>query len=469
LSFTKILCIFYFDFQRVKNNLIKVKQMDLDKNFIPEDSYDFIVIGGGPAGSVFSTLVAKEGYNVLVLEASKFPRFAVGEIIAPTAIWRIWNRMGITKEMLDPLFAKKWGANWITPKGEYLSFDQDVFPDDEVCHAHVYQLDRAVYDEFLLNHARANDVVALEEAKVENLLYDEDGRMNGVVFNRHGRSFEVRSKLVIDASGRANFIPKKLDLRMEIEELHSFSCFAHWEGCERDKGKRAGDISLLFTEDNLWYWWAPLKSPKASIGIVADRNVHWEEYSKDPEAFYMKWVANNPILQERIKNAKRITDFKYAEKAKKNGAKDPSLLTDFHTKSSQSVGNGWVLVGDTLGFVDPVFSLGLHIIHSGGAFLADAAIKGMKENNLSQEFLEKEYYQKYEDEFTDVLAIIQQWAENYYNPRFTNTFLRWGNKYSRIKDIYTRTIIGFEKDAIEQFVNLFPGIGSYETQKAEAS
>lgn len=441
--------------------------MDFDKNFIPDNHYDFIVIGGGPAGTVFSTLVAQEGHKVLVLEGSKFPRFAVGEIIAPTALWRIWDRMGISKKMLDSRFIKKWGAGWITPNGTQFDFHQDVFPEDDRCHAHVYQLDRSVYDNFLLNHSRKNGVVALEQARVEDLHYDDEGRMNGVSFTRHGKTFDVHCKMVVDASGRANFIPRKLGLRMELEELHSFCCFAHWEGCVRDKGKHAGDVRLLFTENDLWYWWAPLKSPKASIGIVADKNVHWEEYSKDPEAFYDKWVSNHPYLQRRIENAKRITNFDAIKNKLNNQTESSAILTNFHAKSSKAVGNGWALVGDSLGFVDPVFSAGLHVVHSAGLLLADAAIKGMKEGDLSEEFLQREYHDKYQDQFEGVLFQIKQWAENYYNPRFVNAFVRWGNKYPRIRNIYIQAFIAFEKHAVEEFSALFRKLTSLKTMATE--
>lgn len=429
-----------------------------------KNEYDFIVIGGGPSGSIFSTLVAQEGHDVLVLEGSKFPRFAVGEIIAPTAMWRTWNRLGISKEVLDKKFVKKWGAGWISPNGTLFNFHQDVFPDDPVCHAHVYQLDRAVYDNFLLKYARQNNVTALEEARVEELLYDEDGRMNGVIFSKDGEQHEVRCKLVVDASGRANFIPRKLDLRMEREKLNSFACFAHWEGCVRDKGKHAGDVRLLFTEDNLWYWWAPLKSPKASIGIVADVDTHYEEYSKDPEAFYDKWVAKLPYLKKRIEGATRITDFSGLKE--KMNRSIGSTLTNFHAKSTQTVGNGWVLAGDSLGFVDPIFSLGLHLAQSGSVILADAVIKGMKENNLSQEFLEKEYHEKYQQEFEEISVHIYQWATHYFNPRFVDIFLRWGNKYKRVRDIYIRTFIAFEEEAIKKFSKLFDRM-TYARQLAD--
>ena len=45
----------------------------------PGDSYDVIVMGGGPAGSTAATLVAREGRTVLLLDRESFPRFRVGE------------------------------------------------------------------------------------------------------------------------------------------------------------------------------------------------------------------------------------------------------------------------------------------------------------------------------------------------------------------------------------------------------
>ncbi len=173
--------------------------------------YDTIVIGGGPAGSTYATVMADAEKSVLVLEAAKFPRFAVGEIVAPTALWRAWHRMGITQEQLDEKFIQKYNGAWQSEAGTLFQFEQDVFPDDPRCRGFVYSFERSVYDEFLLNHARSRGATALEQAFVQDVLYDENGRLNGVHFQHNGLTHEIHCALLVDASGRGNYLANKLE------------------------------------------------------------------------------------------------------------------------------------------------------------------------------------------------------------------------------------------------------------------
>ncbi|MBC8515273.1 tryptophan 7-halogenase, partial [bacterium] len=381
-------------------------------------------------------------------EGAKFPRFAVGEIIAPTALWRMWNRLGITQEMLDGRFIRKWGASWMSPNGTVFDFEQDVHPEDPLCRPFVYTFDRGEYDHFLLNHAREMGVVALEEAWVEDIL-KEDGRVVGVRFSQHGKSHEVRCKLLVDASGRANFLPRKLGLRTEIDELHSFSVFAHYEGVKRDEGKKEGLVRLCFGADRMWFWWAPLLAPKASIGIVADRETHGEEYERDPEAFFEKWIQTNPYVWDRIKDAKRVTGFERVEKGT-GGAN----LDRFAARSTELVGDGWVLIGDSAGFIDPIFSAGLFVVQNSAAWLADEVLSAMEEGDLSKERLSS-YPEKYLAALGDILFHIQGMALLYYEPKFIDFFLEWGNRNPKMRDLYIRTFIAYDPDAIAEFGRIF--------------
>lgn len=419
------------------------------QGYEPKAHYDFVVIGAGPAGTTFAQLMADAGNSVLLLEAAKYPRFAVGEIIAPTGIWRVWSKLGITREELDSQFIRKWNGGWQAPTGEVFNFEQDVFPDDPVCEAFVYSFDRSVYDYFLLNKAREHGVIGLDEAKVEDVLYDDTGRMNGVKFTRQGKTHEVRCKLVVDSSGRVNFLARKLGLRMDIDKLRSISTFAHWEGAKRNAGRAEGDVRIVYQKD-MWFWWAPLKGDKVSIGIVANRDVYADEYYQDPTAFYDKYVWTCPFIADRIKDgAKKLTNFKPAIANKGTGG---SELHGYHFYSKQLAGNGWVIVGDAAGFIDPIFSAGLYIVHESAANLAEKLIADMKMNNgeVKMEPL-MEYQETYFKQFREILSHIQQFATYYFDPKFTSFFVKLGNSRPRFRQLYINTFVAYDPEAIREY------------------
>lgn len=404
--------------------------------------YDFAVIGGGPAGATVSTILAKGGHSVLVLEAERFPRFAVGEIVAPTALWRVWHRLGISQETLDENFIRKFNGAWQAPDGTVFCFEQDVHPDDARCRAFVYTFERAKYDELLLNHARESGVTALEQARVEDLVI-EDGRVVGVRFSHNGESHEVRCRLLIDASGRANVLGRLLKLRMDLLYLKSFALFAHYEGVQRNEGNAEGDVRLVFDKD-MWFWWAPLRAPKASIGVVANREVFYDEYLPDPEAFYERYVRTCPFIWDRIRDAKRITGFRTGKAA---------TFSDYHYFCREMVGDGWAMVGDAFGFVDPIFSAGLYVAQASAVWLADTILEGAAAGDLSKQRL-MAYEKRYDEDFRKVMGHIQAYATDYFRPEFVNFFLGIASRHPKIRKLYIDTFVAYDKDAITEYSSL---------------
>ena len=57
------------------------------------NSYDVIVVGGGPAGSTISTLLTQNGLRVALCERERFPRFHVGESFLPANL-PIFDHLG---------------------------------------------------------------------------------------------------------------------------------------------------------------------------------------------------------------------------------------------------------------------------------------------------------------------------------------------------------------------------------------
>lgn len=72
--------------------------------------YDFVIIGGGPAGSTAASNLARNGFKVLVLEKEKFPRFHVGESLLPFC-YGLFKDLGVLGQM-EKEFKRKPGVTF---------------------------------------------------------------------------------------------------------------------------------------------------------------------------------------------------------------------------------------------------------------------------------------------------------------------------------------------------------------------
>ncbi|MDE0043160.1 MAG: FAD-dependent oxidoreductase, partial [Candidatus Poribacteria bacterium] len=86
-------------------------------NTLKEPAYDVIVIGGGPAGSTVATLVAEQGYRVLLLERDSNPRFKVGESLIPASYWT-FERLGMLEKLEASHFPKKYSVQFYSQSGK---------------------------------------------------------------------------------------------------------------------------------------------------------------------------------------------------------------------------------------------------------------------------------------------------------------------------------------------------------------
>src|SRR5690606_7363010 len=115
-----------------------------------EESFDLVVVGGGPGGSTVATLVAKRGYTVLLLERERFPRYQIGESLLPATIQGICRLLGVKEEVDKAGFVPKKGGTfrWGTSLAPWtFFFDQRV--DGVEPRATAYQVERAKFDHIL--------------------------------------------------------------------------------------------------------------------------------------------------------------------------------------------------------------------------------------------------------------------------------------------------------------------------------
>ncbi|HJU26057.1 MAG TPA: FAD-dependent oxidoreductase, partial [Rhodanobacteraceae bacterium] len=180
---------------------------------------DVLVIGGGPAGSTISTLLAKRGWRVTMLERDRHPRFHIGESLLP-ANMPIFEQLGAL-EKLRALGRLKLGADFPRDDGSYYTFKFDRALGDTPHYS--FQVVREQMDRMLFEHARECGVDARENARVDRVDFDAEGA-DAQAADVDG-PFNVRARYIVDASGRDTLLGKQMKLVERSEKHQSAAVF----------------------------------------------------------------------------------------------------------------------------------------------------------------------------------------------------------------------------------------------------
>jgi len=310
---------------------------------------DVLVIGGGPAGTTTATFLARRGWQVVLLEKDRHPRFHIGESLLPMNL-PILERLGVL-EQVRAIGVHKPGADF-PMRGDRDSvnvfrFDRALDPE----FGYAFQVKRAEFDELLFDNALASGVDARQQVKVERVDFGGDGRPAAVhARDGEGDALAFRPRYLVDASGRDTFLGSRLKLKKKNPAHQSAAIFSHFRGVARRPGEEAGNITVeRFTHG--WMWLIPLRGDVMSVGAVC-----FPEYLKtrtgDNESFLMQTLRDTPSVWTRMQQAERIA---------------PVHATGNYSYTCERMhGPGWVMAGDAFAFVDPVFSSGVYLGMNGG-------------------------------------------------------------------------------------------------------
>ncbi|RLA23455.1 MAG: hypothetical protein DRQ62_06335, partial [Gammaproteobacteria bacterium] len=162
--------------------------------------------------------------------------------------------------------------------------------------------------------------------------------------------------LIVDAAGRANLVGRLLNIPMQKGPRQDVALFAHVDQTELvDSGYVHNDRI-----DQGWCWRIPLQG-KVSLGFVVPES-YALQHGGTPEEQYDNLLKNDSVLRKLAPNALRVT---------------PTLrFNNYQSISERLCGDNWVMLGDSGGFVDPVFSSGMLIAMDSANKLADTIIQG---------------------------------------------------------------------------------------------
>lgn len=379
-----------------------------------------IVIGGGPAGSTASTLIAQQGYRVQLFERDQFPRFHIGESLIPETYW-VLKRLNMLPKMKSSHFVKKYSVQFVTSRGKLSEPFYFVDHKPHEC-SQTWQVRRSEFDHLMLNNAREHGVDVRENTRVLEVLFEGERAVGVRVQYADGKQEEVRADVVVDASGQSSMIQSRLGLREWDPELKKAALWTYWKGAYRDTGHDEGATIVLQTEGKQgWFWYIPLHDDILSVGVVAGHEYLFKSReNKDHQTIYNEEVAKCPGLIPRIANAERVTDF-FAAK-------------EYSYRSKRSAGDGWVLVGDAFGFLDPLYSSGVLLALKSGSLAADAVTEGLAKGDTSREQLGK-----WEPDFIKGMDRMRRLVVEFYNGF---SFGRFVKKFPDSKGMLTDLLIG---------------------------
>lgn len=339
-----------------------------------DEHCDVLVIGGGPSGSTASTLLARDKWSVIQLEKAHHPRFHIGESLLPMNL-PIFEHLGVM-DKVSLLGVHKRGAD---------------FECDNTCGFNVYAFDRALgkspphafqvlrqdFDKMLFDHARDAGVDAREGAEVISVEQSSQHASLVEVRMESGHTYWIRTRYVLDASGRDAFLAGRKKLKRKNPEHQSAAIFGHFRNAQYREGMDAGNISI-YNFSHGWMWMIPLPDGVMSVGAVCQPDYLKKRNGRSNE-FFFDTLKQNSALWSRLKHASLI--------------RDEVRITGNYSYDSRTIGGpGWILVGDAFAFLDPVFSSGVYLAMAGAeqaAAVIDATLRDPSRERALQQSLEK--------------------------------------------------------------------------------
>lgn len=384
-------------------------------------SSDVIVIGGGPSGATAATLLAQRGLRVTLFERDHFPRFHIGESLIPQT-YGVLERLNMLPKMKASHFVKKYSVQFVSERGR---LSEPFYFCDHKPHesSQTWQVRRSEFDHQMLQNARDHGVQVHEGARVMEVVFEGD-RAVGVMVQREGdaQPVEIRAQVIVDASGQQSMLISHLGLREWDPVLKKAAVWTYWKGAYRDSGRDEGATIVMQVQGKQgWFWYIPLHDDIVSIGVVASHEYLFQNReTKNFETIYFEEVAKCPGLQPRLKDATRCDIFR-AQK-------------EYSYRSSKAAGNGWVLVGDAFGFLDPLYSSGVLLALKSGQMAADAVADGIAAGDTSAAQLGR-----WEPDYVAGMDRMRRLVCEFYDGF---SFGRFVKKHPHLKGFVTDVLIG---------------------------
>lgn len=320
---------------------------------IPEKC-DVLIIGGGPAGSSAATELARDGYDVVLLDKTRHPRPQVGESLIPQ-FWKFTDRLGVSQKILDEKFVVKSGGIVVWDgKVRQIRFKDFGF---ERPGMHV---ERDRFDEILLRHSQESGAKVYEEVLGRAVDFGDPFRPVVEYEDRRGGAAapgRITARFVIDASGPASFLAGSVGSRIRVgtdgKYLGMWGYFRNslFMASDRlvypsDKVHDVKPVTFVMSYPDGWIWHIVMRNGITSVGLIVNTAVTKGQTRREQEQYFLEVCRTQPYLKELLEPAEYIED-------------SLVMRPDYSYYCTNIAGQGYACIGDSAAFVDPIFSQGV--------------------------------------------------------------------------------------------------------------
>jgi flavin-dependent dehydrogenase len=370
--------------------------------------WDAVVIGGGPAGSTASGLLAARGYNVLVLEKEHFPRFHIGESLLPAAV-EVQRSLGI--EPRPDVFNFKRGAQFVDEtNGRVACFDfNEALPGPP---RFAYHVERPRFDALLLERA------AQLGAEVRHGVRAQRVEIEHAAALVHSDVGAFRARYVIDATGQDRLLARQAHAVEPFRHFGKAASFMHFDGIDAatvEEFAPGNDIRVMMIEVG-WAWVIPLPNRRLSVGVV----------SRSPGIAnddVLRYVESSPLLSRWTHGAERS---------------QRRLIGNFSYRNRRSHGSRFACIGDAACFIDPVFSSGVSLAMLGAQQLVGRLAPAFQAGREADPELNAAAETKMQLGYDSFASLVYR----FYNTRFVDNFLMGAPSDGALRPSVTSVLAG---------------------------
>jgi flavin-dependent dehydrogenase len=368
--------------------------------------HDVIVIGGGPAGSTSAALLARYGYDVLLLERERFPREHVGESMLPFC-YSLFEDLGVLDD-LKTRFVRKPGVRFI---------DRHGHASTTWCFSHVihdstflsFQVIRGEFDHVLLKNAVRLGAKVREEVRVTNVdIASAPDTVWVQSVDASGGEQTYEARFLIDASGRDALVASKNGWRKPREELDRTAIWSHWTGVKLRGGLEEGLSLIIYIgeEKKGWIWVFPLGEDRVTAGMVTQNSFIRDEKRKLQSSGSTDWMYD--LMMQELNLSPLVRELL----AGTHMSLPVMVNGDYSYEVKNHYGTNYALVGDARGFIDPIFSSGVFLSIKSAYLMTEALHKKLSNNTVA---VTPELTTAYE-RITGAYNFVHRMIRLFYNP-----------------------------------------------------